>query len=352
MASTIFRGPSVLLLYIALSFHPMTLGQAQTGTEVDPLIAAMQNAVLSPIPIESSAAQGAPAETNTEDPLGTSSTSPQDPTVQLEPLTVNTNPLRNPIDILNPQVQGEQLPTEDKPALFPCDGAPAAPSTEHVIPMDAILPAPGGKGTNAKPPYLNFTDMEIFPDLTEIEPSSLAQVQPPSATNSSNAKPAVCANNPTLNLYASGTSLASTCRAYLYTNSRRTSWSRCTAWFVSPTHAVLAGHCIANGGSGRYFPSLVNGRYGTVLLQNQIQHRSGQLRGRLRFRHSDLLRCFGLALQQPRKQRRSRVEARETRQRGKWRRRGPAVRAAQPLLPHCRGPICRIPWADHLLFRL
>eukprot|EP00884_Botryococcus_braunii_P011015 jgi/Botrbrau1/19915/Bobra.0059s0032.1 len=269
MASTIFRGSSVLLLYIALSFHPMTLAQAQIGTEVDPLIAAMQNAVLSPIPIESSAAQVAPAETNTEDPLGTSSTSPQDPTVQLEPLTDDTNSLRTPMDILNSQVQGEQPPTEDKPAAFPCDGAPAAPSMEHVVPMDAILPAPGGKGTNAKPPYLNFTDMEIFPDLTEIEPSSLAQVQPPSATNSSNAKPAVCGNNPTLNLYASGTSLASTCRAYLYTNSRRTSWSRCTAWFASPTHAVLAGHCIANGGSGRYFPSLVNGRYGTVCCRTR-----------------------------------------------------------------------------------
>jgi Trypsin len=99
--------------------------------------------------------------------------------------------------------------------------------------------------------------------LPELQPSPL-QTYDPADGNYSALKPAVCTYNPGLSVSASGTIFSSVCRAYFYSSPDRSRYVRCTAWFVTSTHAALAGHCVADGGSGRFYPYKVNGRYGTV----------------------------------------------------------------------------------------
>jgi hypothetical protein len=137
-----------------------------------------------------------------------------------------------------------------------------------VAPTGRIVPAPGAKGVFPKGPAFNISSLPLFP-VTKKRSSALDMILPKANKSSSAAKPAQCANNPSLGLYGTGTALTSVCRAYLYANSERTLYTMCTAWFVDSTHAALSGHCVANGGSGQFSPVDTNGRFGTVCCLTQ-----------------------------------------------------------------------------------
>lgn len=169
-----------------------------------------------------------------------------------------------------PQVQDSEATGQAQPAV--ANSASGRPTQEITTAyVGTILPVPGGKGTVPKPPYINFTALELesFPDLPGPEPNPLAEAEPWVDSNTSSAKPAVCARNPTLSFAATNTPFASTCRAYLYLSTTRRSWTMCTAWFVSPIHVALAGHCVGTGGTGRYSLVAAAGRYGTICCRTQ-----------------------------------------------------------------------------------
>jgi hypothetical protein len=137
-----------------------------------------------------------------------------------------------------------------------------------VAPAGRIVPAPGAKGVFPKAPAINISSLPLSP-VSKKRGSALGMILPKTNKSSSTAKPAVCANNPSLSLYGTGTGLTSVCRAYLYANSERTRYTICTAWFVDSTHAVLSGHCVAEGGSGQFSPFDTNGRFGTACCRTQ-----------------------------------------------------------------------------------
>eukprot|EP00884_Botryococcus_braunii_P021302 jgi/Botrbrau1/7856/Bobra.9_2s0032.1 len=268
--------PHILLLCIALSLAPTCLGRSpapassESLAQATPLIAAIQN--IQPIPVQPSAVQGAPEETGTQNPPSNPTAISQDASIPSDPLIMI--PRSVPEEALNPQIQVPEGTESPPPGSVLSDAAVAAPLLRQAS-VGTIRPVPGAKAVLPKAPYVNFTALELFPDSTVIEPSPIEQLDPAAPSNASDtidnvyAKPAVCSNNPGLTLSASGTIVTSTCRAYLYLNAARSSYTMCTAWFVSPTHAALAGHCIADGGTRRYFPVASNGRYGTVCCRTQ-----------------------------------------------------------------------------------
>jgi hypothetical protein len=194
----------------------------------------------------------------------TPSQASQDPSSQFEPLTGTMNPLSIPVEAFNPQAQDAQVPGDVQPYAI----AAAAAHLMTNAPEGDLRPVPGGK---AVAPELksNSPAEDIPPELILSNPNPLAQGDPYAASNSSNAKPSVCSNNPGIPLWGTGAIQQSICRAYLYKNSARSLWSVCTAFFVTRTHAVTAGDCVAVGGSNKFFPVAVGGRYGTVCCRTQ-----------------------------------------------------------------------------------
>lgn len=125
------------------------------------------------------------------------------------------------------------------------------------LPVGTVLPAAEVKTVYPK----NFV---LSPQDTAQDMDEPQQSLPQSSDLSelANAKPLVCSLNPPFTINPYGTKAASICRSYLYMNSNRTKVASCTASFVTSSHVVTAGHCVA--ASRKYLPVAVNGRYGTV----------------------------------------------------------------------------------------
>eukprot|EP00884_Botryococcus_braunii_P015771 jgi/Botrbrau1/2878/Bobra.0036s0023.1 len=197
----------------------------------------------------------------------TPSQTSQDPSAQFEPLAGTMTPLSIPVEAFNPQAQDALVPGEVQSSSMA--GAAAEPGPLiTTAPESDLRPVPGGRAVAFESRY-NFPAEDLPIELGQSNPNPLAQGEPESPSNSSNAKPAYCASNPALTFFGTGSIQTSICRAYFYTNSARTTWGVCTAWFATSTHAVVAGHCVANGGSGRFLPVAVGGRYGTVCCRTQ-----------------------------------------------------------------------------------
>eukprot|EP00884_Botryococcus_braunii_P015768 jgi/Botrbrau1/2875/Bobra.0036s0020.1 len=201
----------------------------------------------------------------------TPSQTSQDPSAQFDPLKGIMTPLTIPVEAFSPQAHDTLVPGEAQSSAMASAAAEPTPLITTAPGVDRDLPpVPGGKAVVPTTPFQpRVADLPV--ELEQSNPNPLAQGEPESPSNSSNAKPAVCVSNPALTFFGRGSIQTSVCRAYLYTNSRRDEWSACTAWFVTPTHAVLAAHCVMAEGTGKrpYFPVLVNGRYGTMCCRTQ-----------------------------------------------------------------------------------
>lgn len=147
------------------------------------------------------------------------------------------------------------IPPRDGPPAF---GSDAAASFMITSPPGPALPSvPGARRITLLP--------RGSPRLPSMQPSPT----PGLGANASEAKPTICSNNP-LTFFPSGSTFPTFCRVYLYADPNRSSFILCTGWFVGLTFVATAGHCIAHKGTGVYLPVNVNGRYGTVCCQTQV----------------------------------------------------------------------------------
>lgn len=146
-----------------------------------------------------------------------------------------------------------------------CPGAgPVPPVLATQEPLENVRPVSGGYGILPLMPFVNISEIDFLPvpDIDDIPSPSVPSVAP-------GAKPAVCPENPPMQSFDTDTAMHNTCRAYLYANERRSRWVMCTAWFVSPEHVALAGHCVTKGGTGQYNLVEVDGRFGTVCCRTE-----------------------------------------------------------------------------------
>eukprot|EP00884_Botryococcus_braunii_P015763 jgi/Botrbrau1/2870/Bobra.0036s0015.1 len=195
----------------------------------------------------------------------TPSQTSQDPSAHFEPLAGTMNPMSISVKAFNPQAQ--DVSGEVQPSSMAAAAAETGPLIT-TAPDSDLRPVPGGRAVALESEF-NFPHMDLPVELGLSNPNPLAQSEPESASNSSNSKPTICASDPKLTFLGLGSIQSSICRAYFYRDSARSTWTVCTAWFATPTHAVLAGHCIADGGSRTFFPVAVGGRYGTVCCRTQ-----------------------------------------------------------------------------------
>lgn len=152
---------------------------------------------------------------------------------------------------------------------------PAAPAPSGAIAGAQAPASSGGPVMSAPVPGSgNTVGYAQAPDTAQapgVEPgnNSAPSVAPTSrngnnATFAAEVKPeALCAGNIELRT-STVTRFASECRAYLYKGTNTNTLGTCTAWFIDSTHMVLAGHCVAVGGSKTYSIRNIGGAYGLV----------------------------------------------------------------------------------------
>lgn len=158
------------------------------------------------------------------------------------------------------QASGVRLNAPQTPPLLGSDPGPSL--MVATVPEGTLEPVLGARKLFPDVAPVDISELDRLP-LPELGPDPLACV-PLDQLNGSLAKPAVCPGNPAFQSFAEGTAVQSTCQVNLYASKDRRSFVSCSGAFVSPAHFALAGHCVANGGTGRYSVVNVNGRLGTV----------------------------------------------------------------------------------------